>query len=245
LISFCDFRPRPPGECLFPMKVLFEPSGKPRSSIYISYCVAMRERHYSQAIQEITKGTENLIDFGVFSRNAVSLLVSSKMTRRGPFQGVRIVQEKIHDPEAMLDRVWDIIGKPSVELKSLLLDAGIQNRSRTMIEMPEPIMDRIVESLWKMFKRLLPLCLGVNTLGLAAASKILFSIFPEIALPVEKSQWKDLFQTVDYSDIIYLMRAEISEWEKRCQKRLNDCDPIGSFTLPVIYNAAAMLAVQP
>jgi hypothetical protein len=34
-----------------------------------------------------------------------------------------------------------------------------------------------------MFKRLLPLCLGVNTIGLTAASKILFSIFPEIALP--------------------------------------------------------------
>jgi len=225
------------------MKVLFEPSGNPYSSIYISYCVAMRERHYSQAIQEITKNTANLIDFGVFSRNAVRLLISSKMTRRGPFQGVRIVQGEIHDPEAMLDRVWDIIGKPSVELKSLLLDASVQNRLRIMIEMPEPIMDKIVESLWKMFKRLLPLCLGVNTLGLTAASKILFSIFPEIALPVEKSQWKDLFQTVDYTDIIYLMRAEISEWEKRSQKRLNDCDPFGSFTLPVFYNAAALIAV--
>ena len=227
------------------MKVLFEPSGNPYSSIYISYCVAARERHYCQAIQEITTTTENLIDFGVFSKNAVRLLVSSKMTRRGPFQGVRLVQGEIHDPEAMLYRVWDIIGKPSVEVKSLLLDAGIQNRSRIMIEMPEPIMDTIVESLWKMFKRLLPLCLGVNTLGLTAASKILFSIFPEIALPVQKSHWKDLFQTVDYTDIIYLMRAEISEWEKRSQKRLNECDPLGSFTLPVFYNAAAMLAVQP
>jgi hypothetical protein len=145
----------------------------------------------------------------------------------------------------MLDRVWDIIGKPSVELKNLLLDAGIQSRSRIMIEMPEPIMDRIVESLWKMFKRLLPLCFGVNTLGLTAASKILFSIFPEIALPVEKSQWKDLFQTVDYTDIIYLMRAEISEWEKRSQKMLNECDPLGCLTLPVFYNAAALIAVQP
>jgi hypothetical protein len=226
------------------MKVLFEPSGKPHSSIYISYCVAMRERHYSQAIQEITKGTENLIDFGVFSRNAVRLLVSSKMTRRGPFQGVRIFRGEIHDPEAMLERVWDAIGKAIVELKSQLLDAGVQNRSRILVEMCEPIMDRIAGNLWKMFKRLLPLCLGVNTLGLTAASKILFSVFPEIALPVEKSQWKDLFQTVDYTDIIYLMRAEISEWEKRSQKRLNDCDPIGSFTLPVFYDAAAIIAVQ-
>ena len=227
------------------MKVLFEPSGKPHSSNYISYCVAMRERHYSQAIQEITKSTENLIDFGVFSRNAVRLLVSSKMTRRGPFQGVRIVHGEIHDPEAILDKVWEAIEKPIVELKSLLLDAGAQNRSRILIEMPEPITDRIADSLWKMFKRLLPLCLGVNTLGLTAASKILFSVFPEIALPVEKAQWKELFQTVDYSDIIELMRAEISEWEKRSQKKLNEFDPLGSFPLPVFYNAVALIAVQP
>lgn len=227
------------------MKILFEPSGKPRSSIYISYCVAMRERHYSQAIQEITKGTENLIDFSVFSRNAVRLLVSSKMTRRGPFQGVRIVRGEIHDPEAVLDKVWDAIGKPTVELKSLLFDAGVQNRSRILVEMAQPMMDSISTNLWKMFKRLLPLCLGVNTIGLTAASKILFSIFPEIALPVEKSQWKDLFQTVDYTDIIYLMRAEISEWEKRSQKMLNECDPLGCLTLPVFYNAAALIAVQP
>jgi len=176
------------------MKVLFEPSGNPYSSIYISYCVAARERHYCQAIQEITTTTGNLIDFGVFSKNAVRLLVSSKMTRRGPFQGIRLVQGEIHDPEAMLDRVWDIIGKPSVEVKSLLLDAGIQNRSRIMIEMPEPIMDTIVESLWKMFKRLLPLCLGVNTLGLTAASKILFSIFPEIPRRVQNPIGKTCFR---------------------------------------------------
>jgi hypothetical protein len=226
------------------MKVLFDSSGEAHSPIYISYCVARRERHFAQAIQKITQSTGDTIDIDVFSRNAVRLLVSSKMTRRGPFQGVRLVSGEIHDPEAILNKVWDAIGKPIVELKSLLLDVGVQNRSRIMIEMPEPIMDRIVESLWKMFKRLLPLCLGVNTLGLTAASKILFSIFPEIALPVEKSQWKDLFQTVDYTDIIYLMRAEISEWEKRSQKRLNDCDPLGSFTLPVFYNAAAMIAVQ-
>ena len=203
----------------------------------------MRERHYSQAIQEITKGTENLIDFGVFSRNAVRLLVSSKMTRRGPFQGVRIFRGEIHDPEAILDRVWDAIGKPIVELKSQLLDAGVRNRSRILVEVREPIMDRIAGNLWKMFKRLLPLCLGVNTLGLTAASKILFSVFPEIALPVEKTQWEKLFQTVDYTDIIELMRAEIFEWEKRSLKRLNECDSLGCFTLPVFYNAAALIAV--
>jgi hypothetical protein len=226
------------------MKVLFDSFGEAHSSIYISSCVARRERHFARAIQEITQSTGDSIDIDIFSRNAVCLLVSSKMTRRGPFQGVRLVRGEIHDPEAILNRAWDAIEKPIVELKSLLLDAGVHDRLRILVEMPKPMADRIAADLWKMLKRLLPLCLGVNTLGLTAASKILFSVFPEIALPVEKAQWKELFQTVDYTDIIELMRAEISEWEKRSQKKLNECDPHGSSTLPVFYNAAALIAVS-
>ena len=219
------------------MRVLFESSGDPRSSIYISYCVARLERHYAQAVQETIRSTETSIDFGVFSKSAVRFMATSHMTRRGPFQGVRLVRGKIHDPEGILNRIWDAIGKPILKLKRLLLNAGGLDRTRMLIEMPEPAIDRIVEDLRRMFKRLLPLCRGVKTPGLSAASKILFSVFPEIALPVEKACWKDLFHAVDYVDIIRLMRTEISAWESRSRKRLNDCDPQGSITLPVFYNA--------
>jgi|APIni6443716594_1056825.scaffolds.fasta_scaffold400314_1 hypothetical protein len=225
------------------MKVLFKPSGEPHSSICISYCLASRERHYAQAIQELTRNTEDSIDIDIFLRNAVRFLVSSKMTRRGPFQGVRLVCGGIYDPEMILEKVWAAIGKSIVDLKSLLLGAGGNNRPRILIETPAPVMDRIVSDLWRMFKKLLPLCLGVNTLGLTAASKILFSIFPEIAIAVEKNHWNNLFQTVDYTDVIGIVRAEITEWERRSQKRLNDCDPHGSITLPVIYNAVALRMV--
>lgn len=226
------------------MKVLFEPSGEPHCSIYISYCVARMARHYAQAVQEITRNTETSIDFGVFSRNTVRFMVTSGMTRRGPFQGVRLVRGEIHDPEAIMNRVWDAVGKPIVKLKGLLLDAGGQNRSRMLVEMPEPVMNRIAAELRRMFKRLLPLCRGVKTPGLTAASKILFSVFPEIALPVENAHWKDLFQVVDYADIIWLMRTEISAWESRSRKRLNGCDPHGYITLPVFYNAVALMVAK-
>jgi hypothetical protein len=199
-------------------------------------------RHYAKTVHEITRSTETSIDFGVFSRNVVRFMVTSHMTRRGPFQGVRFVRGKIHDPEAILNSIWDAVGKPIVKLKSLLLDAGGQNRSRVLVEMPEPVINEIVADLRRMFKRLLPVCRGVKSPGLTAASKILFSVFPEISLPVENLHWKNLFQAVDYADLIWLMRAEISAWESRSRKNLNKCDPHGSITLPVFYNAVALRA---
>jgi len=225
-------------DSLNPMKILFEPSGEPHSSIFISYCVAKRQKHYAQTVQAITKSTEAFLDFDVFSKNAARLMMVSNMNRRGPFQGLRLVRGAVHDPQAILSRVWNAIGKSIVELKSLLLDIDCQKRSRVLVETPDSVMNRIVFDLLKIFKQLLPLCFGVKTPGLIAASKILFSAFPEIALPVEKSQWKNLFQTVDYPNIIWLMKAEIVEWEKRSQKRLDYCDPVGSITLPVFYDAA-------
>lgn len=224
------------------MNVLFEPSGKPQSSIYISYCVAGRERTYSEAVRHIINTTTESIDFGVFSRNTAKLMVASKMTRRGPFQGLRMRLGEVHDPQAILSRVWDAIGEPMVELKHRLLHAAGRNRSRMLVEIQEPLMGRIAADLWKMFKRMLPLFMGVNTVGLTAASKVLFSVFPEIALPVEKAQWREIFQTVDYTDIIGAMRTEITEWETRSQRKLNRCDPLGSLTLPAFYNAVVMKA---
>lgn len=226
------------------MKVLFEPSGEPQSSIYVSYCVAGREHTYAEAIRHIINTTTESIDFGVFSRNATKLMTTSKMTRRGPFQGLRMIYGDIHDPQRILERVWEAIGEPVKELKHRLLNAVGRNRSRMLVDIQEPLIGRIAADLWKLFKRLLPLFMGVNTVGLAAASKILFSVFPEIALPIEKVQWREIFQTVDYADIIRLMRAEISEWEVRSQKRLNQCDPLGGLTLPAFYNAVVLKAAE-
>jgi len=61
-----------------------------------------------------------------------------------------------------------------------------------------------------------------------------------VALPVDNNQWKKLFQTVDYSDVICLMANEIIEWERLSGKRIDECDP--NSTLPAICNVMAMEA---
>ena len=225
------------------MKVLFESSGRPHSLIYISYCMAMRRGPYSQAIQEIIQSTEKLIDFNIFSMNAAKIMAASKMNQRGPFQGISITRGKIHDPAGMLCAIWDAICRPACELKSILKNSPMQKRQRLLVDMTEHKFENVADDLWKIFKRLIPFCMGVNTLGLTAASKLLFSVFPEIALPAEKVQWKELFQTIDFTDVIRLMRNEISEWERESRHVLNECDPSNSATLPEIFNAVALRAV--
>ena len=93
-----------------------------------------------------------------------------------------------------------------------------------------------------MFKKLVSLCMGKNTLGLVAASKVLFSVFPEVALPIDNAQWRNVFKIIDYADIIILMASEIAEWERMAKTHLESCDPYNNFTLPAVYNVMAMEA---
>jgi len=67
-------------------------------------------------------------------------------------------------------------------------------------------------------------------------------VLPEVALPVDNTQWRSVFKTIDYGDIIRLMAEEITEWERRTGKRLDSCDPHPLTTLPAIYNVMAMKA---
>jgi hypothetical protein len=167
-------------------------------------------------------------------------MAASKMNQRGPFQGILIIRDKIYDPAGMLGEIWDSIGKPACELKSILINSPKQNRQRLLVEMKEQKFQNVADGLWKIFKQLIPFCMGVDTFGLTAASKLLFSVFPELALPIEKVQWKELFQTIDFSDVLRLIRNEISGWEMSSRNALTECDPSNSATLPEIYNAVAL-----
>lgn len=77
------------------------------------------------------------------------------------------------------------------------------------------------------------------------ASKILFSIFPEVALPIDNAEWRTVFKTVDFGDVIHLMTEEIKQWEKGTPVPLDSIgenDEDGPTTLPAVYNVMAMRA---
>ena len=82
-----------------------------------------------------------------------------------------------------------------------------------------------------------------SSYGLVGASKILFSVLPEIVLPVDNQQWKELFKTVDLGDIIHQMTDGIKKWEDFSQQKLNEVDRLHNLTtLPSVYNVMTMNA---
>ena len=122
------------------------------------------------------------------------------------------------------------------------LDSQNKGRVRVIVEVPQQVREEIADELWRMFKKVVPLCMGEYTYGLVGASKILFAVLSEVTQPIDNSQWLNIFRTIDYGDIIRTMAGEIAEWEERSGQRLDTCSPYESFTLPAIYNVMAMKA---
>ncbi|HUS89789.1 MAG TPA: hypothetical protein VMW91_10615, partial [Desulfosporosinus sp.] len=154
---------------------------------------------------------------------------------------VKYLVGRVKDPNGQIAACWEGIGNNAVKLRNFL-DLHKKDRARVLIEMLRPAQNEVASELWEMFKKLVSLCMGKNTLGLVAASKVLFAVLPEVALPIDNAQWRRVFKTIDYGDIIRLMAEEITEWERRTGKRLDSCDPQPLTTLPAVYNVMAMKA---
>ena len=67
--------------------------------------------------------------------------------------------------------------------------------------------------------------MGETSYGLVGASKILFSVLPEIILPIDNYMWLKIFKTVDIGDIIEGMVLDIQQWENETGQKLNEMDP--------------------
>jgi hypothetical protein len=167
------------------------------------------------------------------------------MTRRGPFEGIRVKQNnkhEIHDPHNKLHECWSCVGEDLLYIRNFLNNQELEPRSRTLLLLNSKKRTEIVSEIWEVFKKLLHITMGKNSYGLVGASKILFSVFPEIVLPVDNAQWLNVFKTVDLGDVIILMADEISKWERYTGKQLQNCDFSDVTTLPAVYNVMAMEA---
>ena len=91
-----------------------------------------------------------------------------------------------------------------------------------------------------MFEELRRTSVQTSKVGRVGASKILFAVLPEVALPVDNSEWKYVFKTAEYRVVLSTMVNEIDEWERKTGMHLDTLDP--NTTLPSIYNIMAMAA---
>lgn len=199
---------------------------------------------YNRTVQDIIQSTEGLINKDLFIRNTVKILNNFKMTRQGRFKGLGFdAKGKIKGPVKLLDQCWGLAVEQLIELKSRLTAWKLTPRSRTILLMTDEQLDEVAGILWSAFKNLLPVTMSKQSYGLVGASKILFALFPEIALPVDNVEWKQVFKMVDLSDVIKLMADEIREWEERTGTQLETCENKDiPTTLPAIYNVMAMKA---
>ena len=223
------------------MKVLFDHKGNPFEPGEIDHRIENFGKSYNQVVNQVIENSDSQLNKKVFFKNIATLIPNFKMTRKGPFEGIKIDKGKVQDPNGIIDSCWKEVGESAVSLKDLLNDQG-DGRVRVLVKMAPPVQEEVAGKLWVMFKKIVPVCMGEYTFGLVGASKILFAILPEVALPIDNKQWLNVFRTIDYGDIIMAMAAEITKWEQRSGQLLNECSPYESFTLPAIYNVMAMKA---
>lgn len=224
------------------MKILFDQSGNPLSPAAIKNDVDFFGVSYTATVHDTIRRSQSGLTKDIFFKNVAQLMANFKMTRGGLFKGAKYLSGKVQDPNGQIAACWSIVGRDTILLRNYLSQQNVSHRNRTLVEISALARNKVILDLWTLLKKLLSVCMSDGSYGLVAASKVLFAVLPEIAQPIDNAQWKNLFKTVDYGDIIALMADEIMVWEKQTGQLLDSCDPSGNFTLPSIYNVMAMKA---
>lgn len=112
------------------MKVLFDSSDNPFAPSDIRQNVDNFGYRYNQVVNQVIENSYRLLDKGVFYQNIATLIPNFKMTRKGPFEGIRIVGGALEDPKGIIARCWREVGKSAMALKELL---NRQNRGRVRV----------------------------------------------------------------------------------------------------------------
>ena len=201
------------------------------------------EFRYKKTTAEIIQKSQDLDEDGkVFIECAAYILSNFMMTWSGPFKGVDVRSDgKIIGGE-ILTQCWDEIGSDVLSIRNSIRQSG-HDRDRYLLELSDADRGKLVARIWAMTKQLLPITMSKSSYGLVVASKILFAVLPEIVLPVDNQQWKELFKTVDLGDIIHQMTDDIKQWEYDRQHNLNEVDLLHKLTtLPSVYNVMTMKA---
>ena len=214
--------------------ILFDKTGVALPPDQVVFHIKEFGESYKDTTGEIIRNSRLLDAKGeVFIKCASHLLANFGMARSGPFQ---------RNMKGTLQECWSVIGSALLEINYSIIGSGL-SRDRYLLDVDDAERDILLTEIWRLTKELLPFTMAESTYGLVAASKILFSVLPEIILPIDNIQWKLLFKTVDLGDAIRFMAKDIKRWETTTNRRLNELDPTRRLTtLPSVYNVMAMAA---
>jgi hypothetical protein len=198
---------------------------------------------YNSAVYQIIQDSKELDRAGeVFIKCTARILSNFGMTRGGPFKGVEIDKNGNVNGRKKLLECWREVGDRVIEVHNSVLESGY-SRDRYLLGLGKCEREELTAKIWSITKQLLPLTMGETSYGLVGASKILFAVLPEIVLPIDNSQWLNVFKTVDMGDVINGMVLETQHWETVTGEKLNELDPQERLTtFPSVYNVMAMAA---
>ena len=226
-------------------KILFYESGDPIAPRCIERFVCAFSKSYSKVVATIIEKSETpRLDFQVFEYNIAKLMPSFKMTRAGAFRGVRIDEkDRVCDPNKVMKECWKKVRDELQNLKKYMRQKASGRRSRILVDLSPKSRNHVIKKAADLFEKLVKVEVKTGKVSRVGASKVLFAVLPEIALPVDNLEWKSVFKTTKYQDILSRMADEIREWEgKFPQIPFESLDPSPKTTLPAIYNVMAMAA---
>lgn len=219
---------------LISCKVLFNERGNAISPDEIRAKITKFGGSYQTAMIKTVQRSEKLDRDGeIFIECASLILKNFGMTRRGIF----------HDAlRETLEACWNEVGADLLSINQSVRKSGL-SRERYLVLIGERDRRELISKVWFLTKQILPLTMSKSSYGLVGASKILFSVLPEIVLPVDNVQWMQLFKTVDLGDVIQFMAKDIQQWETATGREFNSLGSAPSaMTLPCVYNVMAMNA---
>jgi hypothetical protein len=223
-------------------KVLFYDDGDPFDYRAIKRFLFAFSPDYTATVQTIIPNSERMSE-GAFRFNIARLMPTFGMTRQGAFQGLKLQKNGvISDPRHVIDSCWRAVGEDIRSIKAIMEQNSKAQRSRIIAELSQGSRDYVIKETSRLFDVLSKIQVKDSFIGRVGASKVLFSVLPEVALPVDNAEWDDLFETDSYGQILRTMSTEIKEWEQKTGRNLEKSDAHKFTTLPSIYNVMAMSA---
>lgn len=225
-------------------RILFHENGDPVDPRCIERFIWAFPKSYRDVVGSIIQKSERL-DEEVFGWSVARLMPSFGMARRGAFHGVRLSKnDAVIDKTGVIDLCWKQIGDRLQTLKEFINEESCP-RNRVLVSLTPDSEDYVIKKSSKLFEDLRKVVVktrGSRTsrVGPVGASKVLFAVLPEITLPVNNAEWRYVFKTKEYRNILLTMITEIKEWEKKTGDHLETSDPHPKATLPGIYNIMAM-----
>ena len=223
---------------LKPFKILFDTNGKPVSTSQIKRLVLNFSDSYTHVVKKII--AKSALNKDLFRFNVATLMPPFGMTRVGAFNGLKIVNDVIQDPKGVLDVCWSQTSEKMLDLKNYII-GNTSTMTRAILELSQESQNQTIVKLAELFKTLKWISVNGSDIGPVGASKILFAVFPELALPVDNAEWKQVFRTDNYEIVLRTMINEVTEWESKMRTRFETLDSPPT-TVPSIYNVMAMEA---